>query len=646
MEKREGTPSEDVAYVYNSIADDDKAVDALEQLTMYNSNAITYQASLIMAQTLLLIFNDNDRSRFALVQSKLTETTMLPLWHIQLLFASSSNRQKNLSASIAALLSFRNIENCSLIARMFPRSILRKVDAEKSYTDWEPAHWKEFFALLQNNYNTTTEQWNEECRKELIIKIRATVLSYLQEKYNNGPVKWNREEFQVSYTCLEHKCLVDNYYLTELVLSDESQNPYLKEPVANPQRFWSRLIIRFFEETKKEQEKMILAAMILIYGEYSDLIGECEMLPHFVHLLGRQERHLTLPVVKLVLATVKAEDDKVFKGNYAVLLRADGVRVLLNTACRVHGEKDCRREMTRICCNIVRVLSCILKRKERLYCLAPKARKTFPESNVKIICREKENLNAIVQLLLINSTELRKHVIKLISLYFISDGELLNELGLVDLLVNCLNEATGPEALQLLFKLQERLKNPNADIGISSFIPADQEVIKGDAKIRDSVFLRYLPVCFVRYLAGEVYAKNAIGILLSDEFNEPTLSWSKYERVIFAREVKEHLKQYKHTLKGLALLGTKDLPLYKSHFKSIIKYPSLEQELRCGKYFLRNWIKANGPLDDSDQATFYAQLNDALRFTASGYLHNTEKLHEFLITLKAFDIFLIKYFAY
>ena len=363
MEKREGTPIEDVAYVLNSIINDDNVVNALEQFTMYNSKAITYQASLIMAQTLLLIFNSNDKSKFIGIQCKLTERTMLPLWHIQLLFASSSTRQKFLSSSVAALLSFRNIDNCSLMARIFPRSILRKVDAVKSYVDWEPEHWKEFFDLLQNNYNTTVEQWNEECRKELLSKIRNTVIEYLEEKYRNGPIKWNRAEFQISYTCLEHKCLVDNYYLTELILFDESNNPYLKESIPDPNKFWSRLIISYFGETLHEQQKIILTALILIYREYSDTIKQCEMLPYFIHLLEKKEKHLHLLVIKLILATVKAEEIKIFEENYQILLKANRVRILLNMICKVHKNK----EIIKICCNIVKVIICVLKRKEKVY---------------------------------------------------------------------------------------------------------------------------------------------------------------------------------------------------------------------------------------------------------------------------------------
>ena len=369
MEKREGTLPEDVSYVVDSIINNDKVLNMVEQFTMYNSKPIIYQASLIAAQTLLLIFNCGDKPKFAYIQPRILENTMLLLWHIQLLFSSSSTRQKNLSASVTALILFENIENCALMARIFPRAMLKKVDADKRYTEWEPTHWKEFFALLQNNYNTVTEQWNEGCRSELIAKARATVLQFLKQKYAekaSGKVKWNYEEFEMVYAYLEPKCLVGRYYLGELVIFDESSVPYFKEAVTEPLLFWNKLLVKFLGSVDKEEQKLILNTIVLLYRDHAETIRECEILPYFITILERDEsKHIRLLIMKLILSTVKVKGIETFKSNYKIILKANGLDILINMLCKTYGKRD--EETIQICCFIIKILGYMLKNKEKEY---------------------------------------------------------------------------------------------------------------------------------------------------------------------------------------------------------------------------------------------------------------------------------------
>ncbi len=246
-ERHDGIPPEDVRYLADSVIGNDKVLDMIEQYSTYNSRPVIYQASLVLAQTLLLIFNSSSEKGtiYPVVQPKILNYTALILWNIQLLLSSSFVRQKKVSSGVATLAVFGNLDCCALLARIFPRAMLKKVDADKRYIEWEPAHWKEFFSLVQNNFNTTTEQWNEECREELIAKLRSATIAYLREKYERatGPgqmrTKWNHEEFDVVYSCLESKCLVGHYYLSELIVCDDPDLPYLKEPVTDSLIFWN-----------------------------------------------------------------------------------------------------------------------------------------------------------------------------------------------------------------------------------------------------------------------------------------------------------------------------------------------------------------------------------------------------------------------
>ena len=213
----------------------------LEQLLLYGSKPIMYHGNLVLAQALMLLYNCNEKVELEAMQLKILSSTTLLLLNLITILSSTSIRQQRLASSVASLIIVGNQNCCSLMQRIFPKRILKKVDAEKSYTDWKPEHWKEFFVLIQSNYNTSTEQWDEECREELIAKLRISALGYLKGKYMSQEgerPKWNYDEYEVIYSTLESKCVVGKYYLTEILSYDEANVPYLKEKLKKPISFW------------------------------------------------------------------------------------------------------------------------------------------------------------------------------------------------------------------------------------------------------------------------------------------------------------------------------------------------------------------------------------------------------------------------
>lgn len=245
MEKREVTHNEDLTYIVEQLIDQEKCLCMIEQLSMYNSKPIVYQASLVSAQALLLLYNSNDKEVFAKRQLKIMMTTSILLWNIRLIMSSASVRQQRLSSSVAALVIVGNLDCCSLISRIFPKSLLKKAVENIQYIEWKPENWKDFFVLIQNNYNTATEQWCEESRMELTTKLKSAAIDYLAVKYSRRVdskeemARWNHEEFQVQYTCLEQKCKVGKYYLKDLLNTKEGLVPFLNEQVMQPVSFWN-----------------------------------------------------------------------------------------------------------------------------------------------------------------------------------------------------------------------------------------------------------------------------------------------------------------------------------------------------------------------------------------------------------------------
>lgn len=242
MDTKAVSNNEDLFYIVSAIIDKDSSMNILEQLTMYNSKPIMYQASLVIAQTLFLLYNSTEKAEFTQKQNKIMMSSTILLWNIRLMLGTGSTRQQRISSRVAVLVVVRNNEGCSLMSRIFPKSLLKKVEEEKNYVEWRPEDWREFFILMQNNYQTATEQWYEECRQELKEKLKNTAIEYLSVKYAKGneePIQWNYKEYYIQYDCLEEKCKVGKYYLKDLLNTKEGYLPFLTERIMRPIPFWN-----------------------------------------------------------------------------------------------------------------------------------------------------------------------------------------------------------------------------------------------------------------------------------------------------------------------------------------------------------------------------------------------------------------------
>eukprot|EP00826_Nyctotherus_ovalis_P013426 TRINITY_DN13628_c0_g1_i1.p1 TRINITY_DN13628_c0_g1~~TRINITY_DN13628_c0_g1_i1.p1 ORF type:complete len:147 (-),score=42.58 TRINITY_DN13628_c0_g1_i1:258-698(-) len=126
-----------------------------------------------------------------------------------------------------------------LVARIVPKAIVKKIQPDKNLYEWKADDWKEFFRVLQNDYMTATEQWNEECRTELKTILKQTALDYFAIKYrpDGHKIEWNFKEFHVEYKFLNARCKVGKYYLRDLLKKSIIQGYYFNENVMKPVRF-------------------------------------------------------------------------------------------------------------------------------------------------------------------------------------------------------------------------------------------------------------------------------------------------------------------------------------------------------------------------------------------------------------------------
>ncbi len=261
-------------------------------------------------------------------------------------------------------------------------------------------------------------------------------------------------------------------------------------------------------------------------------------------------------------------------------------------------------------------------------------------------CRQRECLSTVVQLLLVRSATLRRDAIKFVLRHFSADP-LLRETGIVDFLLLCLDESTGMEALQLVAEIQEKnAEGYNAELDLGSLSALDCELVRSSPRIQESILLRYFPVCVTKYFVETENTKNALGVFLSHGVAWPYLIWQKDMRKLLKLKLKEGFAELRKSLREYAVteayLQNRKIPLYVSQFKSMIHYPQIDKEVRCGDYFLRSWNAADGPMDPSEMDGFFASLQRAfVQVVPAG--KEAQNLDELEVVLKSFEIVFSKY---
>ena len=242
--------------------------------------------------------------------------------------------------------------------------------------------------------------------------------------------------------------------------------------------------------------------------------------------------------------------------------------------------------------------------------------------------------------MLVKSPALRRTVIKFVLRHFAAFDK-LRETGAVELLILCVDESTGMEALQLLAEIQARNSaSYNSVLDLSGFSELDRELIQQSPKVQGSIYLRYFPVCLTKYFADTENLKNALGIFLSNGVSWPYLIWQKDMRKLLRQRLKERVAGLRLGLHEYAMtqayLQYKKIPVYSSHLETVMTYPQIDKEVRCGDYFLRPWNAANGPIDPSETDGFLGGLKQTFE-TKKGDLDDLE------VVLKSFEIVFTRY---
>ena len=283
----------------------------LSQQSRSDSLYIIYKSSLILNA---IMQSQGVKEKIKEYQTQVLNHSTLLLKHIELSMSPVSKRQKQLSVVFLYHCLIDNITSCSLMTRLIPKPLFRHVDSSSNdISKWTLIQWEELFEMLNFDFSNATEQWNSECRSELRDKVREAqnefynkwvplsnealskviaeidrqhIIGKLPKDISNSvmQLRWNFEEYDLTYSVLLKKLPVWKYYQEELYINENK--PFLKVEIQNPKKQWEELTVRLISSDQIYEKIKILQTMILLYQKYFERIKELTFISYLVKLLS------------------------------------------------------------------------------------------------------------------------------------------------------------------------------------------------------------------------------------------------------------------------------------------------------------------------------------------------------------------------
>src|SRR3569833_2137588 len=143
--------------------------------------------------------------------------------------------------------------------------------------------------------------------------------------------------------------------------------------------------------------------------------------------------------------------------------------------------------------------------------------------------------------------------------------------------------------------------------------------------LSESIFLRYLPVTFIKFLY-ENGKQKFLQVYKMQHYESPILIWNAELRSILENAIKEQTKEFEDEIREFAKMSSSEMkkpenfPKFNKKFKGIIKYPTIENEVRCGRYYLRVWVQQKKDSENffkipvEEESEFFKNLEAELRY--------------------------------
>jgi len=520
------------------------------------------------------------------------------------------------------------------------------------------ANWPLFYYHFNKDHAKSNLIWNYKTREELREGLEGEIAAFKQarELSGNAVISWNHHEFRVDFVSLAEEIKIGQYFL-RLLLEEDIVGGH-ESIISSPTVFFNDLYHRFLLTPKIDMKCLCLQAMAIVYGRHHEDIGPFNDTKYILAMLDRtidrnERDRLVLFLSKLILN----------RENVVDVIRSNGMKILIDlvTLAHLHTSRAVVPTQTQA------IESVTIEKggeKEWYYGNADKERNgpvgfteikdLYKEGTVtaktKVWAQGMEGwrlLHQVPQLKwtfvakgtpVMNESELATLVLKIMinmtSFYPSrdSDGAIIRPMPMVKRILSEPNVL--PHIVQLLLTfdpvlveqvaiLLYRILEDNPKLSTlyttgvfffilmytgSNLLPIgrflslthDKQAFRSEKEtssdlMQRSVLGQLLPEAMVAYLNNHGPDKFATTFL--GEYDTPEAIWSGEMRSLMIQKIAYHLADFTPRLQS------NNRAIYQYCPIPIITYPSLEYELFCDIYYLRNLCNSDKfpswPISDS-----------------------------------------------
>ena len=181
-----------------------------------------------------------------------------------------------------------------------------------------------------------------------------------------------------------------------------------------------------------------------------------------------------------------------------------------------------------------------------------------------------------------------------------------------------LESKIGEIAYHLLVKIQNiRGSQINTDISYNEYSDNDLKIINGNNEIKNSIFLRYFPICLVEYFSNEISTENKLNTF-KGKLYQPNLEWNMDMKTMMIMSLSDRISAYLcnclQPIDAHELIPISAIPIYGKKLINPIKYPKIEENILCQNINLNSWISGvnNVVIDDNQKIKLVVGLNEML----------------------------------
>lgn len=193
------------------------------------------------------------------------------------------------------------------------------------------ANWPLFYYHFHKDHAKSNLIWNYKTREELRETLETEIDQFKQARELSGSaiISWNHMEFTVAYNSLQDEIRIGDYFLR--LLLEEDQAGETVSVISESSTFFNDLYHRFLLTPKVEMKCLCLQAMAIVYSRHSEDIGPFHDTKYILAMLERSSDRVERDRLVLFLSKLVGNKD-----NAVDVIRAGGLKTLVDLVTLAH----------------------------------------------------------------------------------------------------------------------------------------------------------------------------------------------------------------------------------------------------------------------------------------------------------------------